>query len=328
MTGTIFAVCFLGGVAAQPSRAQDLSLPQDEIKAVFRISREFVKHAIDQEELVANIPIRATIIGLDCSGVIRGRGKLSVELQGGGEQATLIIRSKGKGAACITGVRRRIVAKVPSGGPFTTCSILSFDGRHFSRGASEAHADVHLQLQRITTRRDKFLGRTLGALAKPVGKRMMPRTEPQAKRVTERAIVGFVNSEMDKALAKLNEHSPVDDTVNRLFPDAEDWKFYLGVEGEFIQAAFGPAGLGIPTLPELPTRSEDAVFEAWLRSTSEEATTLEDLSKRPLAKRLVQTYLESTLPKLAALTGERSITAVGPWVVIDVSLPEQERSIR
>lgn len=321
---TLCCITFCGEMAILPTRAQDLVEPENEIKAVFRISRQLVKDAIEQQELVANIPIRATIMGLDSSGVIHGRGKLAVELQSSGEQAMLIVRSKGKGAACITGRRGPIVVYVPSGGPFTTCSRINFDGRHFTPECTEAHANVHLSLQRITTRRDRLPGRVLGALARPVGKRMMPRAEPQAKGVTERAIVGFVNSEMDKNLTKLNEDLPVDDTVNRLFPNAADWKFYLAGEDEFIQAAFGPAGLGMPTLPEVPGRMENVLFEAWLRSTNEEAKALADLSNKPLAKRLVETYLEATLPKLAAMSGEKSITAVGSWVVISVAPPEQE----
>lgn len=320
----VFFLCAFGGMSTLCTQGQERIEPQDDIKAVFRISRQFVRQAIEEEELVANIPIRATILGLDSSGVIHGRGKLAVELQSSGEQAVVVVRSQGSGAACIKGVRGPIVAWVPSGGPFTTCSLLNFDGRQFSPGCTEAHANVQLHLQRITTRRDRLPGRMLGALARPVGRRMMPRAAPQAKRVTERAIVGFVNAEMDKNLAKLNEELPVDDTVNRLFPNTKDWKFYLNVEEEFIQAAFGPPGLGMALLPPVPSRMKSVLFETWLRSTNEEAKALEDLSNKPLAKRLVDTYLAATLPKLAAMSGEKSITAVGSWVVISVAPPEQE----
>jgi len=40
-----------------------------------------------------------------------------------------------------------------------------------------------------------------------------------------------------------------------------------------------------------------------------------------LARQLVQKYLESTLPRLAALAEERSVTAIGDWVVISVGSP-------
>ena len=45
---------------------------------------------------------------------------------------------------------------------------------------------------------------------------------------------------------------------------------------------------------------------------------LADLSKRPLAKQLVQLQLEAALPELAALAEERTVDAVGSWVLIRI----------
>jgi hypothetical protein len=59
----------------------------------------------------------------------------------------------------------------------------------------------------------------------------------------------------------------------------------------------------------------------WLRSTTKGAEALEKLTKQPLAKQLVQKYVEATLPELAALTEERSVTAIGPWIVISSGAP-------
>ena len=75
----------------------------------------------------------------------------------------------------------------------------------------------------------------------------------------------------------------------------------------------------MPVLPENPGRPKDTRLELWLRSTTKEAEALDKLTKRPLAKQLIQRYLEATLPELAALTEERSVTAVGQWVVIGIA---------
>ena len=80
----------------------------------------------------------------------------------------------------------------------------------------------------------------------------------------------------------------------------------------------------MPALPENPGRPKDTRLELWLRSTTTEAQALEDLTKRPLAKQLVQRYLEATLPELAALTEERTVTAVGPWLVISIGAPQAD----
>jgi hypothetical protein len=65
-------------------------------------------------------------------------------------------------------------------------------------------------------------------------------------------------------------------------------------------------------------------LELWLHSTTKGAEALDKLAKQPLAKQLVQAYLEATMPELAALTADRTVTAVGPWVVIYVGLPKRE----
>jgi hypothetical protein len=46
------------------------------------------------------------------------------------------------------------------------------------------------------------------------------------------------------------------------------------------------------------------------------------MSKQPLARQLVQRYLESTLPELAGLAEERSVDAVDSWVVIRIGAPK------
>jgi hypothetical protein len=77
-------------------------------------------------------------------------------------------------------------------------------------------------------------------------------------------------------------------------------------------------------LPENPRRPKDARLELWLRTSTNEAQALEKLTKQPLAKQLVQRYLEATLTELAALTEERTVTAIGPWLVISISAPKED----
>ena len=117
---------------------------------------------------------------------------------------------------------------------------------------------------------------------------------------------------------QLNETTPVEETVNRLFPETREWEFQMSSDDQFLQAAYGAPGAVIPGIPEFPSNMKEVRLEAWLRSTTEEAKLLAEMSKRPLAKQLVQRYLETTLPELAALADERSVDAVDSWVVIRV----------
>jgi hypothetical protein len=113
----------------------------------------------------------------------------------------------------------------------------------------------------------------------------------------------------------------VEKSVNRLFPETRDSVFQMSSDGQFLQAAYGPRGSTVPVLPDNPARLKDVRLELWLQTTATEAQDLVKLSKEPLAKKLVQKYVETVLPELAALAENRSVDAVGSWLVISVGAP-------
>ena len=94
----------------------------------------------------------------------------------------------------------------------------------------------------------------------------------------------------------------------------------MSTDSQFIQAAFGPRNARVPVLPENPAQLKDVRLELWLHSTTTEAQDLVKLSKVPLAKALV--YLETVFPELAAFSDNRSLDAVGPWLVISIGAPK------
>jgi hypothetical protein len=136
--------------------------------------------------------------------------------------------------------------------------------------------------------------------------------------IAESIVANVVDEIADKIIARLNERLPVEDSVNRLYPQTASWVFQMSADSDFIQAAYGPPDARVPVLPPHPQPLANVDLEVWLHSSGKEAKFLEDLSKKPLAKQLVQAYLEATLPKLAALAEERSVVAAGSWIVISV----------
>ena len=146
----------------------------------------------------------------------------------------------------------------------------------------------------------------------------------EATPIVQRSLENYIEGIADEIIAKLNERTPVEESVNRLFPETRDWIFHLSSSATHIQAAYGPADAEIPRLPDFPAEMPKLRLEAWLRSTGQEARFLANLSKNPLAEQLVQRYLESTLPELAAVAGQHSVDAVDRWVVIRVGAgPDQ-----
>ena len=308
-------------LTAPLTHAEDKPVEKNGIQAIFRMSKSFLDDVTD-DEITADIPVSAMVLGFHCTGVIHGEGTMAVDLLDGADAAVFAIDSQGDGTACIKGVRGPIVAIGPAWGPFTSRTLVQFDGREFMHLETTPWARVYGQLQRVTNRRDGPMGRLAGAAAKPIGKHLIPRVEVQAKPIAEYYLDEFVEDLAAKIIEKLNEKTPVEESVNRLFPKTKGWVFQVSGDTEFIQAAYGPPNAQVPALPDLPSRTEDVRLEAWLHSTGEEAKLLAGLSKRPMARQLVQKYLESTLPRLAALAEERTVTAVEDWVVISVGPPK------
>jgi hypothetical protein len=136
--------------------------------------------------------------------------------------------------------------------------------------------------------------------------------------------VEFINQVGSQIVDKLNSVTRVQESLNRLFPETRDMGVQLSSNGKFIEAAYGPKGSESVVLPTLLGRPENTRMEIWLHSSNQGAAALAKLSRSALAKQLVQTYLQATLPELAALTEDRSVSAVGPWIVILIGPPKTE----
>jgi hypothetical protein len=317
----LLAVCTLI-LPAMPVRGQELPAPPGEAEAVVRISKELIDDVVSRVDIAAAIPFDARVVGFEWQGVINGRGKMSVELVPAPGEAAFIVNGRGTAETNARGVHAPLVAGGRAWGPFTSRTLVRFDGRKFTRVETTPWAEVHAELDCVGTRRGGPVGRVGGRLLLPVGELLVPRAERQATPIGEYYLKNYVDQLAEKIVGKLDETTPVEKSLNRLYPETKDWVFQLSADSKFIQAVYGPRGAAAPVLPENPGRVENERLELWVRTTSKEAQDLAKLTKQPLAKALVQKYLEATMPELAALAEERSVNAVGPWLVISVGAPK------
>jgi hypothetical protein len=311
-------------LAAVPARGQEPLAKPGEVKAVVRISKRLIDDVAERIEVVAAIPYDAKVLGFRCQGVIDGSGKLAVDLRTGEGEATFIISSHGTAQTYARGVRGPIVAMGPGWGPFASQTLVRFDGRKFALVETVPWAQVHGHLDRVEGRHGGPVGRVVGHMVRPVGQLLVPRAEAQAVPIAEYYLKTFVDELGEKVITRLNKTTAVEVSLNRLYPETRDWIFHLSTDSQFIQAAYGPRGSAAPRLPANPSQIKDVRLELWLHTTTKEAQALAKLTKNPLAKQLVQRYLEATLPELAALTEERAVTAVGDWLVLSIGAPKKE----
>jgi hypothetical protein len=309
-------------LAAVPVRGQTPPAPPEEIQVVARISKQFIEDVAGREEIVASVPYCNEMVrGFRFQGVIDGRGKLSVDMKTTQDEAIFVVTSHGTAATCAQGVCGPVVAMGPAWGSFTSQTLVRYDGRKFHLVETTPWAEVQGELERVEGRRGRLVGRAVGRLALPVGRHLVPRVEAEATPVAEKILKNYVDELAGEIITRLDRTNPVEKSLNRVFPETRDWVFHMSTDPVFIQAAFGPRNAKVPVLPENPAQFKDVRLELWFHTTATEAQDLVKLSKNPLAKALVQEYLETVFPELAALSKNRSLDAVGPWLVISVGAP-------
>jgi len=318
----LFAAC-APLLAALPVRGQAPPARPGEIQVIARISKQFIEDVAARQEVVASIPFcNAMVLGFRCQGVINGRGKLAVEMRNVQGEAIFVVTSHGTASTYTRGVRGPVVAMGPAWGPFASQTLVRYDGRKFHLVETTPWAEVHGELDRVEGRRGGPVGRAVGRLALPVGRHLVPRAEAEARPIGESILKNFVDELAVEIVARLDRTNPVEKSLNRLYPETRDWVFHMSTDPVFIQAAFGPRNATVPVLPANPAHLQDVRLELWLHSTTTEAQDLVKLSKVPLAKALVHKYLETVFPELAAFSDNRSLDAVGPWLVISIGAPK------
>ncbi len=310
--------------AARPVRGETPPPQQGEIKAVVRISKQLIDDVADRKDVVASIPYDAVVLGFRCQGVIEGRADLSVDMTTAQGDATFVVYGRGTAQTYTRGVRGPIVAKGPAWGPFTSRTVVHFDGRKFTATDTIPWAQVNGELDCVEGRHGTRVGRAVGRLLLPVGRLLVPRAEAEATPIGEYYLKPFADKQAQEIVTKLNRTTPVEQSLHRLFPETKDWGFQMSSDAQFLQADYGPEGAVAPVLPENPGRPKDVRLELWVKSTTKEVGALAKLSKQPLAKQLVGKYLETILPELAALTDNRSVDSVGQWLVISIGAPKTD----
>jgi hypothetical protein len=313
----------LSAAQAQPSLPAPPP-PQGEVKAVVRISKEMIDDVTNKVDVVGAVDYDARILGFRVRGVANGQAKISTEVQPHDSRATIVLHGKGEGQTYARATLGPVLATGGVWAPFTVEALVHFDGRKFSVGEIRPCVDVHVDLDKLEGQHGRLPGRVAGRMMRPVAQMMMPCAETRAVPVGNDCVVRYVDQLGNKIVEKLNGTTRVEESLHRLLPESKDWGFRLSASDNFIQAAYGPAGSESIVLPEHPRRPTTRM-EIWLHSSSKGAEAAAKIAKSPLAHQLIDAYLEATLPELAALTDDRSLVAVGPWIVITIGPPKKTK---
>ena len=109
-----------------------------------------------------------------------------------------IVNGQGTAQTYVRGVRGPIVALGPAWGPFTSRTLVRFDGRKFSLVETTPWSEVHGELDRVEGRHGGPVGRAVGRLVRPLGQRLVPRAEREATPIGDYYLTNFVNELAEK----------------------------------------------------------------------------------------------------------------------------------
>ena len=155
---------------------------KQEIKMVVRISKQLIDDVVTSQEIVAKIPLNHMIMRFCCQGIIDGKGKLTTEMTADQGDGRFVFNSRGAFEVYSRGVRGPIVVFIPACGPFTSRTLVHFDGRKFTPIDTSVCTRVHAELDHIETRRGGSVGRAVGRMARPVGELLLPRAREKPGR--------------------------------------------------------------------------------------------------------------------------------------------------
>ena len=119
------------------------------------------------------------------------------------------------------------------------------------------------------SRRLAFLAFWVELIATPKIKRQEPIFAEAAYEDGKAKLIAAFDEEVEKALKDLNEVSPLEKTVNTLFPETKDWILYPLTTPSHLLIGIGPKDRKLPTLPV--TDKTDAPIELWMRTKAETA---------------------------------------------------------
>ena len=310
-TTLLVATSGVGRGPRSASAATDASEPAPEHAVVLRVTREHFDQ-MTRDEFRETVPIERQVLSAWVSGTSVIKGRVWIEMTADEDEAVFTVVLEGK--ATTTSVSSVRSIRVHGGGEaaFHAEKRVHFDGVAY-RGEP---ARVSLAgVPRVTCIESTRRG-LLGRLAVRIARRQVAKMQPAAAQILEEDARQELRSEFDRLgeelIAKLNETTPLEETIQLMFPETKDWIYDLSTTEEHIQVSVGPRGY---RFPQLPPRDQHAPVELWVRvaggSVDPEASRVWNA-----AQHLVRSFLAGMAGD-AASGKDTTIDRVGDWVVIE-----------
>jgi hypothetical protein len=285
-----------------------------DVDVVLRVSRKLVNDLTTQK-VQRTTPISLCVLDTPMTGQARTEATSSILFDVQPEVSAFVVQLRGSSVS-ETVVDRPPIQVFGSGRiDFTLRKRVTFDGLKFRSKPSTIAACFSSRIDGIATPPGLF-GLLVEFIATPKIRREEPIYAQAGFEDGKTQLIAAFDEEVDKTLDDLNQVSPLEKTVNTLFPETKDWIYYPRTTPTHLLIGIGPPQRGIPELPI--TEKNDAPIEVWIRSKPETQGMIFVLKLWKDANKSLEEMLPARLGKSLPLgEGFKTLTVKG-WFVIQI----------
>jgi hypothetical protein len=309
---SVTALAALGGAFAQnPPTGKDGAA---EVNVVLRVTRKIVSD-ITTKTVDRTTPIQLCVLNTPLTGVARTTGTATLLFDDRPESGEFDVLLRG------ASVSRSVVDNPPvqvfgSGRlDFALRKRVTFDGIKFSSQPATIDARFCSTIDGLATPPGLF-GLLVEWIAMPKIRRQEPIYAQAAFDDGKAQLVKAFDEEVEKSLKDLNEVSPLEKTVNTLFPETKDWIFYPLTTSTHLLIGLGPRDRKLPVLPI--TDKTDAPIELWIRNKPETKAMILVMQLWKDANKQLKEMLPADIGKSLPLGEGFKTLTVKDWFVIQL----------
>ena len=336
----VFCTAWSCGLGATCLRAQEprqaANGDTENLCGVVRVSWQLIE-AFADEQVTAEIPFESSFSRGTVTGSVESQVKMTIQPRQSestpcDECAVFLVKAEGNAKGKFVASTGRFRIAGPISIIFGAEREVSFDGRHFTVSEVSVTASVSTRFSTIRTRRNGPLGRAVASIAAPTIRSVRTSIEREASPVARRYVAEFMNQYTTEIVAQLNEVTPIEESLFRLYPEMAEWRIRISTDDDYLEACYSSPGNPRVQLPQTPYKH--AGIEIWIRTTAAEAKFLERLGKWKQAQSLLAKYLPKEGSEAGKLTSDTTARSFGPWFALLIgtlptdSLAETESASR
>jgi hypothetical protein len=297
-----------------------------EVNVVLRISRKLVNELTTKKYQRTN-PVYLCVLNSEIKGLAFTDATSAVQFETKAGDTDFVVELRGT-TVSQTMAGRPLIQVFGSGHmQFILRKRVTFDGIKFSSQPTSFDGVFRTSVDAIATP-PGLIGLLIEVLATPKIRRSQPAVASAGYEDNKARLIALFDEEIKQVIDDLNEVSPLEETVEKLFPQTKDWIYSPTITPTHIIVGVGPRNY---RLPEIPISSKtDAPVEVWIRSKPETQGMIAVLKLwKDANKQLAESLPAEVAKKLKLEQGIRTQT-VKDWFVIrlggDFADPKEEPS--